>query len=174
MFAARHLITGARRGAASAAAATRSKHTLPDLPYDYNALAPVVSAEIMTLHHSKHHNVRRGAPPPSHSLPWLCSFASPLPTLAARLPSQPFIPCRRWLTPLLCCQLRTAIMSNMALAVAFYAHIGLLQLTALLPAGVRHKLECSGGKVCRSRCRGKPLWRDCASECHQVQWRRTY
>ncbi len=33
----------------------RSKHTLPDLPYDYNALEPVVSAEIMQLHHKKHH-----------------------------------------------------------------------------------------------------------------------
>ncbi|TRY76487.1 hypothetical protein TCAL_17009 [Tigriopus californicus] len=33
----------------------RSKHTLPDLPYDYNALEPVISAEIMQLHHSKHH-----------------------------------------------------------------------------------------------------------------------
>jgi len=33
----------------------RSKHTLPDLPYDYNALEPVISAEIMKLHHSKHH-----------------------------------------------------------------------------------------------------------------------
>jgi len=33
----------------------RSKHTLPDLPYDYNALEPVISAEIMRLHHSKHH-----------------------------------------------------------------------------------------------------------------------
>ena len=32
------------------------KHTLPDLPYDYNALEPVVSAETMTIHHSKHHN----------------------------------------------------------------------------------------------------------------------
>lgn len=29
---------------------------LPDLPYDYNALEPVISAEIMELHHSKHHN----------------------------------------------------------------------------------------------------------------------
>ncbi|KAL7641556.1 UNVERIFIED_CONTAM: hypothetical protein RMT77_007429 [Armadillidium vulgare] len=34
---------------------TQLKHTLPDLPYDYNALEPVVSAEIMQLHHSKHH-----------------------------------------------------------------------------------------------------------------------
>jgi len=32
------------------------KHALPDLPYDYNALEPVVSAETMTIHHSKHHN----------------------------------------------------------------------------------------------------------------------
>jgi Fe-Mn family superoxide dismutase len=29
--------------------------TLPDLPYDYNALEPVISAEIMELHHKKHH-----------------------------------------------------------------------------------------------------------------------
>ncbi|XP_054163626.1 superoxide dismutase [Mn], mitochondrial-like [Oppia nitens] len=34
---------------------TRNKHTLPDLPYDYNALEPVISAEIMQLHHQKHH-----------------------------------------------------------------------------------------------------------------------
>jgi hypothetical protein len=33
----------------------RQKHTLPDLPYDYNALEPVISAEIMKLHHAKHH-----------------------------------------------------------------------------------------------------------------------
>ncbi len=32
------------------------KFTLPDLPYDYNALEPVISAEIMELHHKKHHN----------------------------------------------------------------------------------------------------------------------
>jgi len=29
--------------------------TLPDLPYDYNALEPAISAETMTLHHTKHH-----------------------------------------------------------------------------------------------------------------------
>ena len=34
---------------------SKAKHTLPDLPYDYNALEPVISAEIMQLHHSKHH-----------------------------------------------------------------------------------------------------------------------
>lgn len=28
---------------------------LPDLPYDFNAIEPVVSAEIMQLHHDKHH-----------------------------------------------------------------------------------------------------------------------
>lgn len=37
------------------ALSTRSKHTLPDLPYDYNALEPIISAEIMKLHHTKHH-----------------------------------------------------------------------------------------------------------------------
>ena len=35
---------------------TRGKATLPDLSYDYGALEPVISAEIMQLHHSKHHN----------------------------------------------------------------------------------------------------------------------
>ncbi|KAL6486393.1 hypothetical protein MHYP_G00057850 [Metynnis hypsauchen] len=35
--------------------ASRLKHTLPDLPYDYGALEPHVCAEIMQLHHSKHH-----------------------------------------------------------------------------------------------------------------------
>ncbi|KAK6932920.1 Manganese/iron superoxide dismutase, N-terminal [Dillenia turbinata] len=29
--------------------------TLPDLPYDYSALEPAISAEIMKLHHQKHH-----------------------------------------------------------------------------------------------------------------------
>ncbi|CAF4929351.1 unnamed protein product [Pieris macdunnoughi] len=33
----------------------RQKHTLPDLPYEYSALEPVISREIMSLHHSKHH-----------------------------------------------------------------------------------------------------------------------
>ncbi|KAH9957829.1 Mn superoxide dismutase [Russula dissimulans] len=30
-------------------------HTLPNLPYAYNALEPYISAEIMELHHAKHH-----------------------------------------------------------------------------------------------------------------------
>ncbi|XP_028171057.1 superoxide dismutase [Mn], mitochondrial [Ostrinia nubilalis] len=33
----------------------RQKHCLPNLPYEYNALEPVISREIMNLHHSKHH-----------------------------------------------------------------------------------------------------------------------
>lgn len=33
----------------------RQKYTLPELPYEYNALEPIISSEIMLLHHSKHH-----------------------------------------------------------------------------------------------------------------------
>ena len=32
-----------------------AKYTLPDLPYDYAALEPHISAKIMELHHDKHH-----------------------------------------------------------------------------------------------------------------------
>eukprot|EP00983_Pelagomonas_calceolata_P097204 1158218-Pelagomonas_calceolata.AAC.3 len=28
---------------------------LPDLPYDYGALQPAISGQIMELHHKKHH-----------------------------------------------------------------------------------------------------------------------
>jgi len=35
---------------------TRGKATLPDLAYDYGALEPAISGQIMELHHSKHHN----------------------------------------------------------------------------------------------------------------------
>lgn len=31
-------------------------YKLPDLPYDFNALEPVIAAEIMQLHYTKHHN----------------------------------------------------------------------------------------------------------------------
>ncbi|KEZ40734.1 hypothetical protein SAPIO_CDS8679 [Scedosporium apiospermum] len=50
-----------RAGAARPVAAlsgtsfARGQATLPDLPYDYNALEPYISAKIMELHHSKHH-----------------------------------------------------------------------------------------------------------------------
>jgi Fe-Mn family superoxide dismutase len=32
-----------------------TKYVLPDLPYDYGALEPHISAKIMQLHHDKHH-----------------------------------------------------------------------------------------------------------------------
>ena len=32
-----------------------TEYVLPDLPYDYGALEPHISGEIMELHHSKHH-----------------------------------------------------------------------------------------------------------------------
>ncbi|KAJ1763234.1 Superoxide dismutase [Mn], mitochondrial [Coemansia sp. RSA 1752] len=44
-------LTSARR----ATLAVRAKHTLPDLDYPYNALEPVISSQIMKLHHTKHH-----------------------------------------------------------------------------------------------------------------------
>ena len=44
-----------RAAAVSAGSSSRQKHTLPELPYDYKALEPVISGEIMELHHSKHH-----------------------------------------------------------------------------------------------------------------------
>jgi Fe-Mn family superoxide dismutase len=34
---------------------TMNSYTLPDLPYDYNALEPHISGAIMQLHHGKHH-----------------------------------------------------------------------------------------------------------------------
>nr|CAH7726493.1 unnamed protein product [Callosobruchus chinensis] len=44
-----------RRIANVAARSAKQKHTLPDLPYDYAALEPIISRDIMNLHHSKHH-----------------------------------------------------------------------------------------------------------------------
>lgn len=41
---------------ASTAAFSSEAFKLPDLQYDYHELEPFVSAEIMELHHSKHHN----------------------------------------------------------------------------------------------------------------------
>ena len=40
---------------AVAAGAARGQHTLPELPYAASALEPVISGEIMELHHGKHH-----------------------------------------------------------------------------------------------------------------------
>ncbi|KAA8495090.1 Superoxide dismutase Mn, mitochondrial [Porphyridium purpureum] len=42
--------------AAAAGVGTARSYSLPDLPYDYAALEPVISAKIMEVHHSKHHN----------------------------------------------------------------------------------------------------------------------
>lgn len=33
----------------------KEPYKLPDLPYDFNELEPIISAEIMELHYSKHH-----------------------------------------------------------------------------------------------------------------------
>ncbi len=33
----------------------QTSYQLPELPYDFNALEPVISAEIMELHYTKHH-----------------------------------------------------------------------------------------------------------------------
>lgn len=33
-----------------------SKFTLPELPYDYDALEPTIDKETMNIHHTKHHN----------------------------------------------------------------------------------------------------------------------
>ena len=30
-------------------------NTLPNLPYDYNALEPYIDEQTMTIHHTKHH-----------------------------------------------------------------------------------------------------------------------
>lgn len=42
--------------ATSARTFASAAHKLPDLPYEYHELEPALSAEIMELHHSKHHN----------------------------------------------------------------------------------------------------------------------
>ena len=34
---------------------SKTSYQLPELPYDFNALEPVISAEIMELHYTKHH-----------------------------------------------------------------------------------------------------------------------
>lgn len=40
---------------ATSAGSSQSGHTLPDLPYDYNALEPYIDTQTMMLHHDKHH-----------------------------------------------------------------------------------------------------------------------
>ena len=43
----------AKTSAALLSSLSGTKHALPDLAYDYNALEPVISAETMEIHHSK-------------------------------------------------------------------------------------------------------------------------
>ncbi|KAL7685087.1 putative manganese/iron superoxide dismutase [Plasmopara halstedii] len=51
------LAPSARRAASLRAIGTRSTSsvTLPDLPYDFGALEPSISGQIMEIHHQKHH-----------------------------------------------------------------------------------------------------------------------
>lgn len=44
-----------RKNASGGSLVSRSVSTLPDLPYDYSDLNPVIIPEIMELHHKKHH-----------------------------------------------------------------------------------------------------------------------
>ena len=44
-----------KRSIATRTMFSRSLVTLPDLSYDYNELEPYISAKIMKLHHTKHH-----------------------------------------------------------------------------------------------------------------------
>ena len=39
----------------NAGAGTVTTHTLPDLPYAYDALQPFMSTETLEYHHDKHH-----------------------------------------------------------------------------------------------------------------------
>ncbi|XP_017768380.1 PREDICTED: superoxide dismutase [Mn], mitochondrial [Nicrophorus vespilloides] len=45
----------ARRAVTKVLSNVRAKHCLPDLPYSYDALEPVICRDIMILHHQKHH-----------------------------------------------------------------------------------------------------------------------
>lgn len=40
------------------AAPALAEYTLPDLPYDYEALEPYIDAATMRFHHDKHHGAR--------------------------------------------------------------------------------------------------------------------
>ena len=56
-------IKAAGVGAAPRALATvtaGASFKLPDMPYDYGALEPFISGEIMKIHHTKHHQVCTG------------------------------------------------------------------------------------------------------------------
>lgn len=50
------LSSGAIASRGFASSAVSLKHSLPDLPYSYDALEPHIATKIMELHHGKHHN----------------------------------------------------------------------------------------------------------------------
>jgi Fe-Mn family superoxide dismutase len=49
------LVSGPVRLLAGVTSSSRAKHTLPDLGYDFGALEPHISADIMKIHYEKHH-----------------------------------------------------------------------------------------------------------------------
>lgn len=50
VFSVKNLLTSVCAGVS-----TKAKHELPELPYKYDALKPVICEEIMELHHKVHH-----------------------------------------------------------------------------------------------------------------------
>jgi Fe-Mn family superoxide dismutase len=50
-----HSLASTSRSLATLSSAASSSFKLPDLPYDFGALEPALSGEIMRLHHGKHH-----------------------------------------------------------------------------------------------------------------------
>lgn len=50
---------GATVASTRATGARFASYSLPSLPYDVTALEPIVNTEIMTIHHTKHHQVPR-------------------------------------------------------------------------------------------------------------------
>lgn len=49
------VLSASPAGSVSFAGRAASTYSLPDLPYDYGALHPHISGDIMELHHKKHH-----------------------------------------------------------------------------------------------------------------------
>ncbi|XP_039275619.1 superoxide dismutase [Mn], mitochondrial isoform X1 [Nilaparvata lugens] len=56
MFAVKRCISSVLRSSRTPiSTCLNKKHTLPELPYAYDALEPIICKEIMELHHKKHH-----------------------------------------------------------------------------------------------------------------------
>ena len=63
---------------------TNSAYTLPNLSYELDALAPVISEQIMTLHHGTHHQAYvKGANETLEKLAELAPSDDPSPLLRA-------------------------------------------------------------------------------------------